>query len=162
MIVVNHVPAYPSYRKIGGHRATSRAPARTIASTGCRCSRSTACRWCWNTTTTPSSGPSRCSTAWRTTTACSIWATARGAGSARRDARQAQLPRGKHPGLPPVPAPHPGRRALSPGPRRVRPGHGRMPNGATFGGSCCGGLIELTDYCQVLFNHCAGNRSRKR
>ena len=39
------------------------APARTTASTGCRCSRSTACRSCWNTTTTRSSGPSRCWTA---------------------------------------------------------------------------------------------------
>ena len=64
VMVVNHVPAYPSFRKAEATPATTAspprpAPAKAIASTGCRCSRNTACRWCSNITTTPSSAPSR-------------------------------------------------------------------------------------------------------
>ena len=70
VFVVNHVPAYPSFRRMeatpstqhgsaqGGHRR------RQPQALGARCSSGTACRSCWSTTTTPSSGPSRCWTAW--------------------------------------------------------------------------------------------------
>ena len=69
VMVVNHVPAYPSFRNpislpgADGKRPIT-APATGTASFGCRCSRSIACPSSWSITTTRSSEPSRCSMAW--------------------------------------------------------------------------------------------------